>query len=64
MAAQVRIGTCSWADEGLVKHWYPRGVSSAEARLRYYAERFDVCEVDSHFYRLRSNSVLVEPRRR
>jgi uncharacterized protein YecE (DUF72 family) len=50
--ATVRIGTCSWADEGLVKHWYPRGVSSAESRLRYYAERFDVVEVDSPFYRL------------
>lgn len=54
MPATVRIGTCSWADEGLVKHWYPRGVSSAEARLRYYAERFDVVEVDSPFYRLPS----------
>ena len=52
MAATVRIGTCSWADEGLVRHWYPRGVSSAEARLRYYAERFDVVEADSPFYRL------------
>ena len=52
MAATVRIGTCSWADDGLVKHWYPRGVSSAEARLRYYAERFDVVEVDSPFYHL------------
>ena len=52
VAATVRIGTCSWADEGLVKHWYPRGVSSAEARLRYYAERFDVVEVDSPFYHL------------
>ncbi len=50
--ATVRIGTCSWADEGLVKHWYPRGVSSAEARLRYYAGQFDVVEADSPFYRL------------
>jgi uncharacterized protein YecE (DUF72 family) len=48
----IRIGICSWADEGLVKRWYPRGVSSAEARLRYYAERFDCVEVDSPFYRL------------
>jgi uncharacterized protein YecE (DUF72 family) len=52
VAATVRIGTCSWADDGLVKHWYPRGVSSAESRLRYYAERFDVVEVDSPFYHL------------
>jgi uncharacterized protein YecE (DUF72 family) len=52
VAATVRIGTCSWADDGLVKHWYPRGVSNAEARLRYYAARFDVVEVDSPFYHL------------
>jgi uncharacterized protein YecE (DUF72 family) len=52
MAATVRIGTCSWADEGLLKAWYPRGVSTAERRLRYYAERFDVVEVDSPYYAL------------
>ena len=52
--ATVRIGTCSWADEGLVKHWYPRGVSSPAARLTYYAERFDMVEVDSPYYRLPS----------
>jgi uncharacterized protein YecE (DUF72 family) len=52
--APVRLGTCSWADEGLVKQWYPREVRSAEARLRYYAEWFDTVEVDSPFYRLPS----------
>jgi len=50
--AVVRIGVCSWADDGLLKHWYPREVRTAETRLRYYAERFDVVEVDSPFYRL------------
>jgi uncharacterized protein YecE (DUF72 family) len=50
----VRIGVCSWADDGLLKHWYPRAVRTAEARLRHYAERFDVVEVDSPFYRLPS----------
>ena len=35
-----------------MRSWYPRGVSSAEARLRYYAERFDVVEVDSPYYAL------------
>ena len=52
MAATVRIGVCSFADEGLLKHWYPRGVSSPKARLAYYAERFDTVEVDSPFYHL------------
>jgi len=52
MPATVRLGTCSFADEGLLKAWYPKGVSTAAARLRYYAERFDVVEVDSPFYAL------------
>jgi uncharacterized protein YecE (DUF72 family) len=52
--AAVRLGTCSWADEGLVKVWYPRSVRNAADRLRYYAERFDTVEVDSPFYRLPS----------
>ncbi len=51
MAATIRIGTCSWADQSLSKHWYPRGVASGE-RLSYYAERFDTVEVDSTYYRL------------
>ena len=50
--AVIRLGTCSWADEGLIAAWYPRGVSSAAARLRYYAERFDNVEVDSTYYAL------------
>jgi uncharacterized protein YecE (DUF72 family) len=48
----VRLGTCSWADQGLLKAWYPRGVSTAERRLRYYAERFDTVEVDATYYAL------------
>jgi len=52
MAATVRLGTCSFADEGLLKHWYPRGVSSPKARLAYYGERFDTVEVDSPYYHL------------
>ena len=49
--AEVRIGTCSWADEALSKHWYPRGVPTGE-RLSYYAQHFDTVEVDSTYYRL------------
>jgi uncharacterized protein YecE (DUF72 family) len=52
VAATVRIGICSFADEGLLKHWYPRGVSTPAARLGYYGERFDTVEVDSPFYHL------------
>lgn len=59
MSATVRIGTCSWADQGLLKAWYPRGVSTAEKRLRYYAERFDTVEVDSPFYALPDPAVTA-----
>jgi uncharacterized protein YecE (DUF72 family) len=52
VAAVVRLGTCSFADEGLIRAWYPRGVSTAKARLAYYAERFDTVEVDSTYYHL------------
>jgi uncharacterized protein YecE (DUF72 family) len=47
----VRIGTCSWADDALVKHWYPKGLPARE-RLAWYAERFSTVEVDSTYYRV------------
>ncbi|MFI6587102.1 DUF72 domain-containing protein [Embleya sp. NPDC050493] len=34
--------------------WYPAGCTSAEARLRYYASRFSLVEVDSTYYHLPS----------
>jgi len=49
--AEIRIGTCSWADEALSKHWYPPGVKPGD-RLAYYGEHFDTVEVDSTYYRL------------
>jgi uncharacterized protein YecE (DUF72 family) len=51
LAATIRIGTCSWADEALSKYWYPKGTPAGE-RLAYYAEHFDTVEVDSTYYRL------------
>lgn len=50
----VVVGTCSWTDPSMVERWYPREVRTAEARLRYYAERFDTVEVDSSFYAIPS----------
>jgi uncharacterized protein YecE (DUF72 family) len=58
LAAPIRIGTCSWADEALTKHWYPKEVKSAEARLRFYAERFSTVEVDSTYYRLPDETMV------
>src|SRR5579862_8051443 len=51
MPAPVRIGTCSWADDALVEHWYPPGLPP-RTRLPYYSERFSTVEVDSTFYRV------------
>jgi uncharacterized protein YecE (DUF72 family) len=58
VSTPVRIGTCSWADESLSKHWYPKGVASGE-RLAYYAERFDTVEVDSTYYRLPDEGMVA-----
>ncbi len=58
--ATVRIGVCSWADEGMTKHWYPPGVRGAAERLAYYADHFNVVEVDSPFYRLPAPEVAAK----
>lgn len=49
---RILIGTSSWTDPTLVKdgHFYPPEARTAEARLRFYAERFPLVEVDSTYY--------------
>jgi uncharacterized protein YecE (DUF72 family) len=56
----IRIGTCSFADDALVKAWYPKEVRTGEARLRYYAERFDTVEIDSTFYRMQPPETVAK----
>lgn len=48
----IRVGTCSWAEKTLLAsgEFYPPDVRTAEARLRYYAARFDTVEIDSTYY--------------
>jgi uncharacterized protein YecE (DUF72 family) len=48
----VLCGTCSWTDKTLVQEtdWYPARSMSAEDRLRFYAARFPIVEVDSTYY--------------
>jgi uncharacterized protein YecE (DUF72 family) len=55
--AEIRIGTCSWADEALSKYYYPPGLPAGE-RLAYYAQEFDTVEVDSTFYRLPAEQMV------
>ena len=52
MPARILVGSCSWTDPTLIAcgRFYPSGVTSAEARLRYYAEQFEIVEVDSTYY--------------
>jgi len=51
--AEVRVGTCSWADRTLVREtdWYPRRTMSAAERLAFYGARFPLVEADSTYYR-------------
>jgi uncharacterized protein YecE (DUF72 family) len=50
----VRVGTASWTDPTMTAAgvFYPEGASSAEERLRYYASRFSLVEVDATYYAL------------
>lgn len=49
---RVLVGTASWTDPEFLKAgWYPPEVKDdAEARLRHYAERFPMVEVNASFY--------------
>ena len=49
---EVRFGTASWTDPTMTAAgvFYPRGLDTAEERLRYYASQFPVVEVDSTYY--------------
>ncbi len=50
--ATIRIGVASWTDPSMTAPgvFYPDGVTKPEARLRYYASRFPIVEVDSTYY--------------
>ncbi|MFD4629873.1 DUF72 domain-containing protein [Streptomyces sp. NPDC058284] len=54
--SEILVGTCSWTDRALLTSgWYPRGRRDAEGRLRHYADRFPLVEVDSTYYALPSS---------
>ncbi|BAU47640.1 hypothetical protein SVA_1061 [Sulfurifustis variabilis] len=54
--SEIRVGATSWAEKTLIEsgRFYPPGVDTAEDRLRYYASRFAMVEVDSTYYGLPS----------
>jgi uncharacterized protein YecE (DUF72 family) len=49
MAGRIVVGTSSWADPGFVKEWYPPKMTAKE-RLPWYAQRFEMVELNSSFY--------------
>jgi uncharacterized protein YecE (DUF72 family) len=47
----IRVGTSSWANRRLLAAgWYPRRVNTPAGRIEYYAEHFDLVEIDTTFY--------------
>jgi uncharacterized protein YecE (DUF72 family) len=48
-AGKILIGTASWSDPGFVQHWYPKAMRAHE-RLGWYAQQFEMVEVNSTFY--------------
>jgi uncharacterized protein YecE (DUF72 family) len=46
---KILIGTASWSDPGFVEHWYPTKMPAGE-RLGWYAQHFELVEVNSTFY--------------
>lgn len=48
----IHVGTCSWTEKTLLqsKEFYPKGITTAEARLKFYAANFSVVEADSPYY--------------
>src|SRR6266480_421272 len=49
MSGKILVGTASWSDPGFVERWYPKGMKAVE-RLGWYAQHFDMVEVNSTFY--------------
>jgi uncharacterized protein YecE (DUF72 family) len=46
---KILVGTASWSDPGFVERWYPKKMPAGE-RLDWYAQHFDLVEVNSTFY--------------
>ncbi|MFZ0917874.1 MAG: DUF72 domain-containing protein [Candidatus Udaeobacter sp.] len=49
MGGKILVGTASWSDPGFVERWYPKKMPASE-RLGWYAQHFELVEVNSTFY--------------
>src|SRR3954453_15910446 len=46
---RILVGTASWSDPGFVERWYPKKLPASD-RLPWYAQHFDLVEINSTFY--------------
>jgi uncharacterized protein YecE (DUF72 family) len=46
---KILVGTASWSDPGFVERWYPKKMPAGD-RLQWYAQHFEMVEVNSTFY--------------
>jgi len=49
VSGEILVGTASWSDPGFVEHWYPKKMPAGD-RLGWYAQHFELVEVNSTFY--------------
>jgi uncharacterized protein YecE (DUF72 family) len=49
VSGKILVGTASWSDPGFVERWYPKKMPAGE-RLEWYAQHFEMVEVNSTFY--------------
>jgi uncharacterized protein YecE (DUF72 family) len=46
---KILVGTASWSDPGFIERWYPKKMPAGD-RLQWYAQHFEMVEVNSTFY--------------
>jgi uncharacterized protein YecE (DUF72 family) len=49
LTTNILVGTASWSDPGFVERWYPPKMPAGD-RLPWYAQHFEMVEVNSTFY--------------
>jgi uncharacterized protein YecE (DUF72 family) len=49
VSEKILVGTASWSDPGFVERWYPKKMAAGD-RLGWYAQHFELVEVNSTFY--------------
>jgi len=55
---RIRVGTASWTDPGFIADWYPKKLSAGD-RLAWYAQHFNLVEVNSSFYAVPRSALVA-----